>query len=133
MQASPNMDAVGYGLFAGIFALSIFIGVVTIVEGFVLRLMGWPPPGRPFLDAFIMNIISTIVGALFSPVVGLVGIGMWIGLSWVASVISESITIILLRKMPLGFVVRPITVANIASYVLISVWVYAAGGFDLLK
>jgi hypothetical protein len=138
MSASPSLDFVGYGLFLGFFALCIFLTAVTVVEGVVLRNTGWVLPRRPFLDAFIMNIVSTILGALFlssvSGMVSLLNLGQFAEFSvlmiiaWGISIVSEAITLILLRKVSWRSVIRPVFFANIASYVLIFIWAYVTGG-----
>ena len=58
------LDAGGVGLVIGFLVLFILLAIV--LEGVTLILLKYNKPGRSFLDAFVINIASLLVGYLIS-------------------------------------------------------------------
>ena len=126
MLSKAYLDVAGGGLFLGIFALAIFIGAVTILEGFILKFLKWKPSNHPFTDAFVMNVVSTIAGAIVFA--GDQDLDVrWFIITWIITMMVEVTTIAIFRKASPKTCIAPLTIANLASYLALFGWAYFSG------
>ena len=127
MAYSPPLDgAVGliiiYAFFLGIAA---FLGV-TIVENIILWRFGWGSFLHSLLTAFVMNLVSTIVGVvmaytlLFS--VRNISVAIYLVLFSISVVIEGTIMLGMKRsKYEAGKVWQLAVIANVISYILLGI------------
>jgi hypothetical protein len=113
-------------LLLGFLGLLGLAGIV-LLEGLVLRRLRWGGLRGAMLDSLLMNIASTVVGILllwaggdiaFAPG-SLREAAVRLPLSWALSVIVEGGTLIAFRRKAAREVIRPVLLANLASYALV--------------
>jgi hypothetical protein len=121
------LDAGGAGLaFA---ALIVFIIIAVVVEAIVMLLMKYNKAGKAFLDSFLVNIASLAAGFILSAFVGeIFYLTDSILLNWlilyVLTVVVEFLLLYLLnRKQPTGKTFLMSAVMNVASYIILYLFV----------
>ncbi len=105
------------------------LAAIVILEGLVLRRLQWGGLRRALLDSLLMNTASTVVGILILWAGGdfalapesLREAAVRLPLTWALSVIVEGTTLVSFRRKPVREVIRPVLLANLASYALIVV------------
>lgn len=119
-QASLVADA-GIGPAVGFFFVGgvILFVFVLAIETSILELDGWKNVGNSSLDAFLMNLASTVLGWILFIFVTLGGF-LTVLAAWAISVVIEAVVLRLLRRGTLGRVLRVSVLANAASYVVIA-------------
>jgi len=93
----------------------------------VLRNLKWGSLGRSLLDSLLMNAGSTAVGIVLVWIAGDVmlvpgsmGAAIFrLPLTWALSVVIEAGMLVYFRKKPAREVLRPVLLANVASYLLL--------------
>jgi hypothetical protein len=111
----------------------VVLGVIILLEALILRRLKWASLKHCFLDSFIMNLASTAFGFAMAWILRIDltrarETGMLfpiIFLSYALSVFTEAGAISLLRKRPVREILRSFAVVNLASYILIIVWIVA--------
>lgn len=130
---SPGWDVAGPGLFAALGAgvAGIVVGAILIVlvEGVILRFMGWGPFGRALLSAFLMNLVSALAGLLYAPLVFQINGIVWVIGAFILSVLIEGGVLAWHRKAPYRRALLPVLVSNVVTYVPIAVLVLAGAAF----
>ena len=130
MLLYPNADvAVGPVLcLVPMFGVILFLIVVGL-ETAVLKLMGWGSTGRSLRDSFLMNLVSTIIGAiLFIFLAGLDSIYLPLLIAFILSVLIEGLILLPLNQTEdkrQGWIIS--LVANIVSYALIFILALVTG------
>ena len=132
------LDAAGPILFVafGLVAVAAAYVVIVVVETMVLAAMRWASFGRTLADVLLMNVISWAIGF---------GILMWIGfggvlggddqplllvtlaVAFVASVVSEALFRMLMRRQPRPRTWSAALFANLASYAALAIAVFVLG------
>lgn len=124
MQVIADVAVTPIALIAGVSVLVVFLPVV-IVEMIVLWRLGWARLGRAALDALIMNIVSTLVGAtLVFAVYGLdslLSVLLALLTAWLLSTVIEGGVLWLLRRGAVRRILFVSAIANAASYLLLTV------------
>lgn len=118
----PVHDVAGPGLvgfigWAGFLALS---PLIVLAEAVVLRLLAWGALMKCLLDAFLMNLASTLLGACIVAA-GLLfadPAALWLGLGvgFVLSVLLEGGVLLLLKRHPWRRALAATLAANLVSY-----------------
>lgn len=103
--------------------------LIVLVEAVVLLLLRWDGLWRSLLDAFVMNLVSTLAGAC------ILGAGLlfqtpaatWLSLflAYVLSVVLEGGVLWLMRRRPFGRTAVAAVAANTVSYLGLAVLVAA--------
>jgi hypothetical protein len=111
---------------AGVSAIVVFLPVL-IAETLVLWLLRWSSLSRSAIDALIMNIASTLVGAGLVYVVyeldTLLQTLLALLIAWVLSTLIEAVVLWFLRRQPFRRTWLVTGVANAASYLLLTAFV----------
>lgn len=100
------LDVAGPGLVAviGLGGFLVVSPLIVLVEAVVLRLLKWGNFWRALLDAFLMNLASTLVGAcaFAAGTLSLDPTTVWLGLltGLVLSIIIEGGVLLLLKRYP---------------------------------
>jgi len=105
------------------------LAAIVVLEGLVLRRLQWGGLRRAMLDSLLMNTVSTVVGILLLWAGGdfalapesLREAAVRLPLTWALSVIVEGGTLIAFRRKAAREVIRPVLLANLASYALVIV------------
>ncbi|NIS79825.1 MAG: hypothetical protein GTO14_06375 [Anaerolineales bacterium] len=132
MASTPQLDA-----FSGIIILvmlgfgALALFAVILLEAIVLRRLGWAALGRSFVDSLVMNLASALIGILVAWVLRIDFTqaqltGMLIPLvvfSLALSILVEGGVISFVRRRHLREILRPLALANIASYAMIILWI----------
>ncbi len=130
---APVWDVAGPGLFAALGAgvAGIVVGsiLIVLVEALILRFMGWGPFGRALLSAFLMNLVSGVVGVLYAPLVFQINGIVWVIGAFILSVLIEAGVLAVHRKAPFRRAVLPVLVSNVVTYVPIAVLILAGAVF----
>lgn len=121
------LDAGGPLIFLafGVFAL-VFIGLVIVVEAITLWGLKWGGFWRAWLDSFLMNLVSTVVGVpllfgyatIFGDTLGVRYVFAF-ALAFVISVAIEGGVLLVLRRRPNRETWRTALVANVVSYAVV--------------
>ena len=118
-------DVAGPGLFAalgaGLFGAVVGVVLIVVVEALVLRFMGWGPFVQTVLSAFLMNLVSFVVGFFYLPLLGRINGLVWVLGAFILSVLVEAGVLALQRKAPYGKAVVPVLVSNVITYVPIGI------------
>jgi hypothetical protein len=141
-----NADvAAGLAIFLfGIVAGVILVFVIALIEAIVLRLLGWASFGRSLIDAFVMNLASTLVGLVLNVVAAdayqscgydparggrfcdfLISPWSLLVIAGLLSVLVEAGVLFLLRRRPARQTWLAALACNIASYALIGLLMVA--------
>jgi hypothetical protein len=127
MDLVPPLDVVSGAVILGTLAVGLIILLaVMLLEGFVLRLLGWARLGRSLADSVIANVISAGPGVLLAillpaipdMIFGATVVPLLVG-SFLFSTVIEVAAIILIRRRPAREVLFPFLAANAASHISI--------------
>lgn len=116
------LDVAGPGLVVvfGLGALIVVLPAIILVEAIVLRLLRWGTLWKSLLDAFLMNLASSVVGAcVFSlGFLALTAEALWTSLlvSGVLSVLIEGGVLMLLKRHPARQTWTAALVTNVVTY-----------------
>jgi hypothetical protein len=116
------LDVAGPGLVVvfGLGALVVVLPAIILVEAIVLRLLKWGTLWKALLDAFLMNLASSVAGAcVFSlGFLALTSAALWTSLlvSGVLSVLIEGGVLTLLKRHPARQTWTAALAANLVSY-----------------
>lgn len=126
---APGWDVAGPGTFvalgAGIGGVILGSVLVVLVEGLVLRFMGWGPIPRALLSSFLMNLVSGAVGLLYAPLVFQINGIVWVIGAFLLSVIIEGGVLAWHRKSPYRRALVPVLISNSVTYIPIAVLILA--------
>ena len=99
------------------YLIGVFV-IIVVIETIILRLLGWGDFRRSFVDALIMNLVTTLLGAL-----GLFIVPDLVFLLPAALVLSILIEGLILMRRHKEHSLRKIwltsIVANVVSYILV--------------
>lgn len=95
----------------------IVLALVWVVETLVLRALGWGSWGRCALDAFVANLVSSVLGLWLIPA-GAWGLAAWLG-AFAVSVLVEGVVLYALRRPAPGRLLRAALGANAVSYAVL--------------
>jgi len=127
----PNLPLPDVDMGLAVLALGILgvvgLAAIVVLEGLVLRNLKWGSLGRSLLDSLLMNAGSTAVGIVLVWIAGDVmlvpgsmGAAIFrLPLTWALSVVIEAGMLVYFRKKPAREVLRPVLLANVASYLLL--------------
>jgi hypothetical protein len=127
MDLVPPPDVVSGAVILGTLVAGLIILLtVMLLEGFVLRLLGWGRLWKSLADSVIANLISAGLGVLaaillpqfLSAILNATAVPLLVG-SFIASTAIEVVAIALIRRRPAREALLPFLVANAASHVLI--------------
>jgi hypothetical protein len=106
----------------GLAAFGLLVLLIALVEAVVLWLLKWGGLWQALRDAFLMNVVSALVGFVLnlfagdwdaiSPLVPLL-------VAWLLSVLVEGAVLMLLRRHPPRLTWLAAVAANVASYAII--------------
>jgi hypothetical protein len=123
MKVIADIAVAPIALIAGVSVIIVFLPVV-ISETIVLWLLRWGRLGRAAIDALVMNIASTLVGATLVFTVyaldSLLSVLLALLTAWGLSTLIEAGVLWLLRRQPLGRTLFVSAIANAASYLLLT-------------
>jgi hypothetical protein len=134
ITAVPPADAFSGVIILVILGLGlVMLGVIILLEALILRRLNWASLKRCLLDSFAMNLASTVFGLILAWILRIDltrarEMGMLfpiIFLSYALSVYIEAGVISLLRKHPVREILRSFAIVNLASYILIVIWIVA--------
>ena len=118
-------DVAGPGLFvalgAGLAGAVVGVVLIVVVEALVLRFMGWGPFIQALLSAFLMNLVSFVVGIFYLPLLGTINSILWVIGAFILSVLVEAGVLALQRKARYGKAVVPVLVSNVVTYAPIAI------------
>jgi hypothetical protein len=120
--------ALGAGLAGAVLAFFL----IVLVEGLILRFMGWGPFGRALLSALLMNVASSIVGLFYAPLLTRINGLIWVLGAFILSVVVEGAVLAVTRKSPFQRAAWAAIVTNVVTYVpvaLLILWGVAGSGF----
>ena len=125
----PPLD-VGMGYAVIVFGILGLVGLAAaiLLEALVLRRLHWGGLGRSLLDSFFMNVASAAVGIILTlvlqdatlPYSSVASVIVCLPVLWALSVLVEAGALAIIRKKGFRAVVRPVLLANLASYILIA-------------
>jgi len=125
----PPLD-VGMGYAVIVFGILGLVGLAAaiLLEALVLRRLQWGGLGRSLLDSFLMNVASAAIGIILTlmlrdatlPYSSVGSVIVCLPVLWAFSVLVEAGALALIRKKGFRAVVRPVLLANLASYILIA-------------
>jgi hypothetical protein len=122
---SFGLDVVGPGFFAvlgaGLAAIIVASVLIVLVEGLILRFMGWGPFGRALLSSLLMNVASFVVGLVYAPLLTQINGIVWVIGAFILSVLVEGGVLALTRKAPFQKAIWPVLVSNAVTYVPVAV------------
>jgi hypothetical protein len=119
------LDAGGAGLYLAfaLFAGTIFILCAVLLEGLVMILMKYSSGGKPFWDAFIVNLVSLVIGFIligidpdFFDIGTLQGLAILFG---VTMLVETPLLYLRNKTKPFSKTVLVSLVMNILSYILL--------------
>ncbi len=117
---AAGLDVAGPGLLAalGVGAAGVVLAsaLIVLVEGLILRFMGWGPFGRALLSALFMNLLSGVAGLLYAPLALQINGIVWVIGAYILSILIEGGVLALHRKAPFGRALWPVLVANTVTY-----------------
>ena len=119
MFASPVFDVIGPGVYrsAGGMVFALFSIGTLVIESLALWLLKWSSFGRSLLAAFLMNLVSTVLGSVqVGP--SILGINFYVIflLAFFLSVLIEGGVLMLMKKGAARQNWTASLVANAASY-----------------
>ena len=127
--AGPGLlVALGVGLAGAVLAFFL----IVLVEGLILRFMGWGPFGRALLSALLMNVASSLVGLFYAPLLTRINGLIWVLGAFILSVLVEGAILAVTRKSPFARAAWAAVVTNVVTYIpvaLLIVWGAAGLGF----
>jgi hypothetical protein len=118
----------------GLLVLSaISLAVIILIEATVLRLLRWGPWKTAFLHAFIINLVTSLIGTglvLFASLVDLpseIAVPFFFIGAFFLTIIVEAVELKVLRvSAPLTRVIVNSLLANVFSYVFLATTIYLA-------
>jgi hypothetical protein len=130
----PEMMILGFlgmGILGLVFSIFV-IAIIVFLEGVIYYLFKWNTFWRSVLDSLYANLCSAILGRIPAITLGITLLHLrWIGLlvGFMASILIEVLLLILLKRQKPGKVWLVVSLANVASYLLIGVpflvfWVF---------
>jgi hypothetical protein len=139
MNLVPPPDVVSGAVILGTLAVGLIILlVVMLLEGLVLRLLGWARLWRSLADSVMANLVSAVLGVLTAILVpavpdmifGSTLVPLLVG-SFLFSTVIEVAAISLIRRGPVREALLPFLAANAVSHISILILFIAtrsAGG-----
>jgi hypothetical protein len=131
-----GLDVAGPGLLvalgAGLAGAVVAFFLIVLVEGLILRFMGWGPFGRALLSALLMNVASSLVGLFYAPLLTRINGLIWVLGAFILSVLVEGAVLAVTRKSPFARAAWAAVVTNVVTYIpvaLLIVWGAAGLGF----
>jgi hypothetical protein len=131
-----GLDVAGPGLLvalgAGLAGAVLAFFLIVLVEGLILRFMGWGPFGRALLSALLMNVASSLVGLFYAPLLTRINGLIWVLGAFILSVLVEGAILAVTRKSPFARAAWAAVVTNVVTYIpvaLLIVWGAAGLGF----
>lgn len=103
----------------GPIGLVLFLAAIVLLESFVLVLVKWGNFAKALLVAFIMNLVSTILGVFVDSTLS--DWTLWWGIlaAFFLSVVIEGIVLMLIKPGALRLNWLAALAANLASYVIL--------------
>ena len=131
-----GLDVAGPGLLvalgAGLAGAVLAFFLIVLVEGLILRFMGWGPFSRALLSALLMNVASSLVGLFYAPLLTRINGLIWVLGAFILSVLVEGAILAVTRKSPFARAAWAAVVTNVVTYIpvaLLIVWGAAGLGF----
>jgi hypothetical protein len=127
MFASPVFDIAGPGVYvlAGGVVFAIFSIGTLVIESLALWLLKWDTFGRSLLAAFLMNLVSTIIGLVpFGVVLAGLNYSSLFLLAFLFSVLIEGGVLMLMKKGAARQNWIASLFANALSYVFLAVLLF---------
>jgi hypothetical protein len=119
MSYAPADVALGPIFFIfGVGAALVVLTLAILSEAVVLWLLSWGSFSRSLLDAFLMNVASTVPGiglAIAGLITGIASVGFLV-VTWAVSVGVEGGVLLLLKRHPAPVTWRAALLANLVSY-----------------
>ena len=128
MHFSVLFDVPGPGLLIagaliGFLGLVILTIVITLIEAAVLFWLKWDSFKRALLAAFLMNVVSTILGLFIAaPMLSFGFVGLLA--AFVVSIVVEGIVLVLMKRGAARQNWIAVVVVNLASYLLVILPIY---------
>jgi hypothetical protein len=123
MQVIADVAVTPIALIAGVSVLVVFLPVL-IVETIVLWWLRWARLGRAALDALVMNVASTVVGATLVFAVyeldTLLSVLLGLLTAWGLSTMIEGGVLWLMRREAMRRIMFVSAIANAASYLILT-------------
>ena len=136
---SPDMSIAGILIaFLGI-GILIFI-VISVIEGVLLRLLGWGTLGTSLKHSFLINAISTFAGIFVLPALAYIidklmpptfdfVSGTAFLFSWLGTILIEGLILLRLKRHSAKKSWRMVSIINMVSYLLLLTYFLSSGYF----